>query len=100
MSRTIKVVVEHHPDGYAAYPLGLKGVVVGQARPTRTRCGMSNRLSGSTWRLLEQTFLIQTRNPLFSKPSWRRLRSSWKDLFPLRRSHYPYPGTNSSQGLP
>ncbi len=26
----IKVVVEHHPDGYVAYPLGLKGVVVGE----------------------------------------------------------------------
>ena len=25
-----KVVVEKHPDGYIAYPLGLKGVVVGQ----------------------------------------------------------------------
>lgn len=25
-----KVIVEQHPDGYVAYPLGLKGVVVGQ----------------------------------------------------------------------
>jgi predicted RNase H-like HicB family nuclease len=25
-----KIVVERHPDGYVAYPLGLKGVVVGQ----------------------------------------------------------------------
>ena len=30
MHRAIKVVVEHHADGYVAYPLGLKGVVVGQ----------------------------------------------------------------------
>ncbi len=30
MKRTVKVVVEHHPDGYVAYPLGMKGVVVGQ----------------------------------------------------------------------
>ena len=30
MYRAIKVIVEHHPDGYVAYPLGLKGVVVGQ----------------------------------------------------------------------
>ena len=30
MHRTIKVVVEHHADGYVAYPLGLKGVVVSQ----------------------------------------------------------------------
>lgn len=28
--RQIKVVVEKHPDGYVAYPLGIKGVVVGQ----------------------------------------------------------------------
>jgi predicted RNase H-like HicB family nuclease len=30
MVRQIKVVVEKHPDGYVAYPLGLKGVVVGE----------------------------------------------------------------------
>jgi len=28
--RTLKIVVEKHPDGYVAYPLGLKGVVVGE----------------------------------------------------------------------
>ncbi len=27
---TLKVIVEKHSDGYVAYPLGLKGVVVGQ----------------------------------------------------------------------
>ncbi len=26
----IKIIVEKHRDGYVAYPLGLKGVVVGQ----------------------------------------------------------------------
>jgi predicted RNase H-like HicB family nuclease len=30
MTRQFKVVVERHSDGYVAYPLGLKGVVVGQ----------------------------------------------------------------------
>ena len=25
-----KFIVEKHPDGYVAYPLGVKGVVVGQ----------------------------------------------------------------------
>lgn len=25
-----KIIVERHPDGYVAYPLGVKGVVVGQ----------------------------------------------------------------------
>jgi predicted RNase H-like HicB family nuclease len=28
--RTIKVVVEKHEEGFVAYPLGLRGVVVGQ----------------------------------------------------------------------
>jgi len=28
--RQFKIVVEKHPDGYVAYPLGLKGVVVAQ----------------------------------------------------------------------
>jgi hypothetical protein len=26
----IKIVVERHPDGFVAYPLGVRGVVVGQ----------------------------------------------------------------------
>ena len=27
---SIKIIVEKHPDGYVAYPLGLSGVVVGE----------------------------------------------------------------------
>lgn len=30
MEKRFKVVIEKHPDGYVAYPLGMKGVVVGQ----------------------------------------------------------------------
>ncbi len=30
MQKAFKVIVEKHPDGYVAYPLGLKGVVVGE----------------------------------------------------------------------
>ena len=30
ITRQFKIVVEKHPDGYIAYPLGLKGVVVGE----------------------------------------------------------------------
>lgn len=26
----IKIVVEKHPEGYVAYPLGIQGVVVGE----------------------------------------------------------------------
>ena len=28
--RNLKIIVEKHPDGYVAYPLGVKGAVVGQ----------------------------------------------------------------------
>ena len=28
--RQFKIVIEKYPDGYVAYPLGLKGVVVGE----------------------------------------------------------------------
>ena len=28
--KTLKIIVEKHPDTYLAYPLGLKGVVIGQ----------------------------------------------------------------------
>ena len=30
MVKHIKIIVEKHPDGYVAYPLGLKGVIVGE----------------------------------------------------------------------
>jgi predicted RNase H-like HicB family nuclease len=30
MVQHVKVIVEKHPDGYVAYPLGLKGVIVGE----------------------------------------------------------------------
>ncbi len=30
MDKQIKIIVEKHADGYVAYPVGLKGVVVAQ----------------------------------------------------------------------
>ncbi len=30
MKRKYKIIVEKHPDGYVAYPLGIKGVIVGE----------------------------------------------------------------------
>jgi predicted RNase H-like HicB family nuclease len=30
MQKKLKVIVEKHADGYVAYPLGLKGIVVGE----------------------------------------------------------------------
>lgn len=28
--KSLKIIIEKHEDGYVAYPLGLKGVVVGE----------------------------------------------------------------------
>ncbi len=30
MVKQLKVIVEKHSDGYVAYPIGLKGIVVGE----------------------------------------------------------------------
>ncbi len=30
MTMQFKIIVEKHSDGYVAYPLGLKGIVVGE----------------------------------------------------------------------
>jgi predicted RNase H-like HicB family nuclease len=30
LMRQLKIIVEKHPEGYVAYPLGLKGVVIGE----------------------------------------------------------------------
>lgn len=30
MTRPIKIIVEKHTDGYVAYPIGMKGVVVAE----------------------------------------------------------------------
>jgi predicted RNase H-like HicB family nuclease len=30
MPEQVRIVVEHFPDGYVAYPLGVRGVVIGQ----------------------------------------------------------------------
>jgi predicted RNase H-like HicB family nuclease len=30
MNQRLQIIVERHPDGYVAYPVGLKGAVVGQ----------------------------------------------------------------------
>jgi predicted RNase H-like HicB family nuclease len=30
MTKQFKIIVEKHSDGYVAYPLGIKGIVVGE----------------------------------------------------------------------
>jgi hypothetical protein len=53
--RQFKVIVEKHPDGYVAYPLGLKGIVVGEGdtyeealTDVTTPYGYKPRASGMT----------------------------------------------------
>ena len=33
--RQLKIIVEKHPEGYVAYPLGLKGVIIAKVIPTK-----------------------------------------------------------------
>jgi hypothetical protein len=43
-SPSIKIIVEKHADGYVAYPLGMKGVVVADAvREIRSAIEFSHR---------------------------------------------------------
>jgi len=30
MTKEVKIIVEQHPDGFVAYPVGLRGVIVGE----------------------------------------------------------------------
>ncbi|HEC32170.1 MAG TPA: type II toxin-antitoxin system HicB family antitoxin [Deltaproteobacteria bacterium] len=30
MKKQYKIIVEKHPDGYVAYPIGVRGIIVGQ----------------------------------------------------------------------
>lgn len=34
--RNLKIVIEQHEDGYVAYPVGLKGIVVGEGDSVET----------------------------------------------------------------
>jgi len=41
----LKIIVEKHSEGYVAYPLGLKGVVVGEGdRRSSTKRKISNQI--------------------------------------------------------
>lgn len=28
--KNLKIIIEKHPEGYVAYPIGLKGIIVGE----------------------------------------------------------------------
>ena len=42
MEKQVKIIVEKHSDGYVAYPLGLKGVVVSEGDYTRKQSASVN----------------------------------------------------------
>ena len=50
--KRIQLVVEKHPDGFVAYPLGMKGVVVGQgdtAQAAQADCESAMRFHVETF---------------------------------------------------
>ena len=51
--RTFKVVVEKHPDGYTAYPLGIRGGVVGQGASYEEALADVARRHGEDWSKLK-----------------------------------------------
>jgi hypothetical protein len=61
----VKIIVEKQADGYIAYPLGLKGIVVGEGAATRKPSLMSNPPSGSTSKRLA------LKSCQMIHPSWR-----------------------------
>lgn len=55
MLKSFKIIVEKHSDGYVAYPLGLKGVIVGEGdtyeealRDVKSAIGFHIETFGST----------------------------------------------------
>lgn len=30
VTREVKIIIEQHPDGFVAYPVGLRGVIIGE----------------------------------------------------------------------
>ena len=53
--RQIKIIVEERADGYVAYPLGLKGVVVGEGD---TYEGVYDRLGAEPGRSRRMEFTV------------------------------------------
>jgi hypothetical protein len=69
--RQVKIIVEKHADGYVAYPLGMKGVVVGE--------GLT---SPRSWRRSSRTGNPDT--PSRFKPSRMTPRKRHSPLAPKR----------------
>src|SRR5438067_13093063 len=79
---SFKIIVEKHADGYVAYPLGLKGVVVGEGNSYE-----QNHLDG----LLKReppTKSMHQRGHLFAYGSGQRCQTAiW--LLPTRANDQP-----------
>jgi len=52
----VKIIVEKHPDGYVAYPLGLKGIVLDKETLTKRIFRMRNQQFVFTSRLFVGRF--------------------------------------------
>ena len=52
---TLKILIEKHPDGYGAYSVGIKGVVVGQEDSyEEVPADVTSVIAGSSWRCRKQ----------------------------------------------
>ena len=57
--KSIKIIVEKHPDGYIAYPLGIEGVVIGEGESYEQALEDAK----SALRFHIETFGIEVLNP-------------------------------------
>lgn len=48
--QSFKIIVEEHTDGYVAYPIGLKGAVIGQGDTYDESVADVTSAMRSTWR--------------------------------------------------
>lgn len=75
--RQFKIIVEKHQDGYVAYPLGLKGIIVGQG----DTCEEALADVKSVIRFHIETFgdeVLETDSPVLEEPATLILAGSVK----------------------
>jgi predicted RNase H-like HicB family nuclease len=68
----IKVIVEKHADGYVAYPLGLKGIVVGEGDTYEealadVRSAIQFHMSPLVWKFSKQHQRINSKDNVHVK---------------------------------
>ena len=74
--RYFKIIVERYPDGYVGYPLGLKGVVVGQGETfEEALADVKSAVQFHIETFGTEAFADGTRTPL-TMPNHLRLKAS------------------------